>query len=296
MCKIGLKLRNKSLLIKLTKNKQAPDIQYGLFEQDSRIISIQDTTIWFSLSLLVADGRLGREMLGPGRLDSGLIYRHDGTVGMANQAAVVAASIRGGMSIAGGGVRGVGRSMGRQMIGASRYDGRLVSGHDGAVGMGHKGGGCVGSNAVGGISNAVAGQVVGASGGHRRFVSGHDRTVGVSHQSGVVQRPVVDCRVSDDGGGYGGVGGGGMAGISDPVAGQVVGSSGGHCRLVDGDDGAVRVRHQAVESAGGRSSQAHGRQENLHIKYFLYIIFFGKVYLFTYSRKVRPNTELKLFL
>ena len=223
----------------------------------------------------MADGRLGREMLGPGRLDSGLIYRHYGSVGMANQAAVVAASIR-GVSVAGGGVRGIGRSVGRQMIGASRYDGRLVSGHDGTVGMGHKGGGCVGGTTVGGISNAVAGQVVGASGGHRRFVSGHDRTVGVPHQGGVVQRPVVDGRVSD-GGGYGGiggsgsdtVGGGGMAGVSDPVAGQVVGSSGGHCRLVDGDDGAVRVRHQAVESAGGRGGQAHSRQENLQIKYLL---------------------------
>jgi hypothetical protein len=56
------------------------------------------------------------------------------------------------------------------------------------------------------------------------------------------------------------------------VAGQVVGSSGGHCRLVDGDDGAVGVRHQAVESAGGRSGQAYCRQENLQIKCFYRII------------------------
>jgi hypothetical protein len=222
-------------------------------------------------------------MLGPGRLDSGLIYRHYGAVGMSNQAAVVTSSIRGCVGVAGGCVCSVGRSVGRQMIGASRYDGRLVSGHDGTVGMGHKGGGCVGGTTVGGISNAVAGQVVGASGGHRRFVSGHDRAVGVSHQGGVVQRPVVDCRVSD-GGGYGGIGGGtvgsgSMAGVSDPVAGQVVGSSGGHCRLVDGDDCAVGVRHQAVESAGGRGGQAHGREENLQIKYFL-SNYFGKVSLF----------------
>ncbi|MFO0004954.1 MAG: hypothetical protein ACK559_27875, partial [bacterium] len=30
------------------------------------------------------------------------------------------------------------------------------------------------------------------------------------------------------------------------------------------------MRHQAVESAGGRGGQAHGRQENLQIKLFLY--------------------------
>ena len=60
-----------------------------------------------------------------------------------------------------------------------------------------------------------------------------------------------------------GIGGGGMARIGDPRAGQVAGTVGRNGRWVYWDNNAVGVRHQAVEAAGGRSRQGQGRQENL---------------------------------
>ena len=183
----------------------------------------------------MADGRLSRQMVGSGCLHGRLVHGHDSAVRVGNKSSEVTAGVGGrgigGVSI-GGGVGSIGSTVGSQMVGPGRYDGRLVGRDNGSVRVGH--------------------------------------------QRGVVQGAVVDCSMVEHGsGGIGsgssGVGGGSsavrgnVAGIGGSVAGQMISPGGGYGGLVHGDDSAVGVRHQAVESAGSGSCHREGRHENLQI-------------------------------
>ena len=218
------------------------------------------------------------EVSSPGRLDSRLIHRDNGSVSVSHQV---------GVQVEGSGKTVVGHS-------DSGHRSGVVSSGDGGDSMVSV---ATVSNATVSVATvATAGsEVIGASSRHSGLVSRHHGAVSVGHKVGVqVQGAgVANVGVGDRSDGSvvdsGSVGDGRDSGVSsvssgvsgvtpgvgvvitvhsvssvlDGQSGEVVGPGGLDGGLVHWHHGAVRVRHQAVERKAGGSGHAGG--ENLEI-------------------------------
>ena len=172
----------------------------------------------------LVDGSLGGEVISTSSLDSGLVNRDNGTVGVGNKAVAVASAIA-VRSNSSSSVESTSKAASSsEVVSTGSSDGRFVRGDDGSVGVGHQ--------------------------------------VGVQVQGAGVA--IADSRDSSDGGGDGGSseggsgdGNGSNGGVLGSPGGKVVGTGGSNSGLINGDNGSVGVANQVgVQVEGARVAVA----------------------------------------